>query len=84
MKPCTLEDFGTDETSAGYYYSWNGFMVMCPEMINKDGKNLTLDGAWGMNQTSRIEFRANRCTSEYYNDCDSEENIDKMLRDMKI
>lgn len=49
MKPCTLEDFGTDEVNAGYFYSWNGFMFLCPEMTNKDGKNLTLNGAWGMN-----------------------------------
>jgi hypothetical protein len=49
MKPCTLEDFGTDEVSAGYYYSWNGFMLLCPEITNDQGKNLTLNGAWGFN-----------------------------------
>lgn len=84
MKPCTLEDFGTDQVSADLFYSWNGFMLLCPEMTNKDGKNLTLNGAWGMNQTSRIEFRVNRCQKEFYDDCESEENINFMLRDLLI
>ena len=61
MKPCTIEDFGGDDVAAGYYYSWNGFTILCPELVNKDGKTLTLNGAWGFNETSKIEFRVNRC-----------------------
>jgi hypothetical protein len=65
MKPCSLEDFGFDEKNAGFFYSWNGFLLLCPELKNKDGKDLTLNGAWGFNQTSRIEFRINRCINGY-------------------
>lgn len=31
-KPCTLEDFGDD--AADYFYSWNGFMLLCPSPKN--------------------------------------------------
>jgi len=58
-------------------------MILCPETTNVDGKTLMLDGAWGFNKTSKIEFRVNRCQKEFH-DCDTEENIDAMLRDMKI
>ena len=83
MKPCTIEDFGGDDVAAGYYYAWNGFTLLCPELVNKDGKTLTLNGAWGFNETSKIEFRVNRCQKEFH-DCETEDNIDKFLRDMKI
>lgn len=84
MKPCTVEDFGTDETAAGYFYSWNGFILMCPELTNKDGKNLTLDGAWGFNQTSRIEFRVDLCNKAEDDTCAEANEVNAMLRDMKI
>ena len=85
MKPCTNEDFGTDEASTKYYQSWNGFMLMCPAAVNKEGKKLTLNGAWGMNQTSRIQFRVDRCTDpDNLGKCESDTEIDKLLRDMQI
>ena len=83
MRPCKLEDFGDTTVAADYYYSWNGFTLLCPETKNLEGKILTLNGAWGFNQTSKIEFRVNRCQKEFHN-CDSEEYIDAVLRDMMI
>lgn len=79
-----MEDFGTDKASAGYYYSWNGFTLLCPDKVNEEGKTLMLNGSWGMNQTSKIEFRVNRCRSNQEITCESDENINKFLRDMKI
>ena len=64
MKPCTLQDFGEDEVSAKYFYSWNGFMLLCPKTQSEEGKELSLFGAWGMNETSRIQFRVDRCVEE--------------------
>ena len=83
MRPCKPEDFGNTDVTNDYFYSWKGFTILCPETTNSDGKKLTLNGAWGFNQTSKIEFRVNRCQKEFHN-CDSEENIDAMLRDMMI
>lgn len=54
MRTCTKEDFGNSSTSVKYFESWKGFLILCPERTNKDGKDLTLNGAWGMYETSRL------------------------------
>lgn len=83
MRPCTLEDFGGRIETDYYHQSWHSFTFLCPETVNSEGRHLTLNGSWGMNQTSKIEYRVDRCNSEFF-DCESEENIDKMLRDLRI
>ena len=83
MRPCQLDDFGNSSLTDKYFYSWNGFIILCPEKTNSDGKNLTLNGAWGMNQTKSLEFRVERCSDEQ-GSCESDENIDSFLRDLRI
>ena len=83
MRPCQLDDFGNSSLTDKYFYSWNGFIILCPEKTNSDGKNLTLNGAWGMNQTKSLEFRVERCSDEQ-GSYESDENIDSFLRDLRI
>lgn len=61
-------------------------MFLCPVTTNADGKRLTLDGAWGMNQTSRLQFTVDRCTEKdgSTNLCESDAKIDALLRDLQI
>lgn len=49
MRPCKPEDFGETDVAKDFFYSWNGFTILCPETTNSDGKTMTLNGAWGFN-----------------------------------
>ena len=35
MRPCKPEDFGDTEVASKLYYSWQGFIILCPETTNK-------------------------------------------------
>lgn len=83
MRPCTIKDFGNTTVTDKYFYSWNGFITLCPELKNKDGKQITFNGAWGMNQTSAMQFRIDKCDGKV-NECESDEKIKGFLRDIKF
>ena len=57
MHRCTLEDFGTDDMAKNFFDSWTGYVIMCPELISSNGKELILNGAKGMMKTSSLTFK---------------------------
>ena len=64
------------------FASWKGYMIMCPEVENKDWKKLKLNGAKGMMKTSSITLRVERCNEENF--CESDAEIDKYISDISI
>ena len=82
MRLCTKEDFGTDEYSAKLFYSWSGWIILCPESINKDGKRPTLNGYRGSNQTSYLQLRAETCKGA--DNCADEDEITEKTRDIQV
>ena len=47
-----------------FFESWKGYMIMCPEMVNKEGEELFFKDAKGMMNTSSLEFRFEKCNSK--------------------
>ena len=82
MHRCKQEDFGKDDLAKKLFASWKGYMIMCPQVENKDGKKLKLDGAKGMMKTSSFTLRVERCSGEDF--CESDTEIDKYISDISI
>ena len=78
MHQCTQKDFGDDKLSIRFFKSWAGFLIFCPEHVNKDGKQLTLHGAKGMMRTSNIEFRVEKCYDSEF--CAASTTLKPMLQ----
>ena len=57
-------------------------MIMCPEMVNKDGKRIKFNGAKGMMKTSSLTFRVERCSKS--SKCKSEEEINDYISDISV
>jgi hypothetical protein len=82
MHRCKQEDFGSDEQAIKLFQSWTGYMIMCPEVINSEGKELKFNGAKGMMRTSSVTFRVERCSSASY--CKTDEEIDEYISDISV
>ena len=55
---------------------------MCPEKINKDGKELKFNGAKGMMRTSSVTFRVEKCRKS--SNCKSDEEINDYIKDITV
>lgn len=82
MRRCTQDDFGDDALAEKLFASWAGYMIMCPELVNEDGKELTFSGAKGMMRTSSVTFRVEKCRQG--SRCRSEQEINEYIQDISV
>lgn len=77
-RQCKLEDFGDGKESLGYFESWTGFSLLCPDVDNHD---FILQNTLGSMISKYLSFEVRRCvnTTENGNWCHSPQEIDDYL-----
>ena len=84
---CEQSHFGDSEDAKKLFQSWQGFLLICPDIYNQT--HFHLSGKLGDNKTTHLSFRVERCIDndhEYTgnNFCHPNETIDEYVHDMQV
>ena len=88
-RDCKKEDFGTADMVDGWFKSWEGFSMICPDFENSGLKDNTWHFKGGISsfEINRGEFVIERCKNDPdkgIDYCESDENINKFVYDLAI